>query len=99
MSNQALNSDSELFWSDQTGVSKNWGVCRYTGIPKYAGKFFPENDDGLLDLGIFPIEIQSTPNIISYGWSMQCMYIYISIIHRHYIIIYILINCGSSTSM
>jgi hypothetical protein len=68
-------------------------VCRkiggYAGIPKYAGKFFPENDDGLLDLGIFPIEIQSTPNIISYGWSMQCMYIYISIIHRHYIIIYI----------
>jgi hypothetical protein len=53
---------------------KIWG---YAGIPKYAGKFFPETDDGLLDLGIFPIEIQSTPNIISYGWSMQCMYIYI----------------------
>ena len=89
MSNQALNSDSELFWSDQTGVSKNWGVCRYTGIPKYAGKFFPENDDGLLDLGIFPIEIQSTPNIISYGWSMQCMYIYIHYTSPLYHYIYI----------
>ena len=45
--------DSELFIV-LTGVSKNE---RYTPIPKYVGQFCPENDDDLLDSGVFPLEI------------------------------------------